>query len=176
VTGSCRRTAGRAGGRLYAAGPPNSRQSAVAVSPGKRCWVEFDPVKDAAQGSLRPALNLQNDVGNHCSPTTLVATVTWTPAHGLYLFVVIIEPADSGLSQRSAISCTQIVTVPQTASAIRSCLPPGKPTVRPMGQLPTATMSGIASSRAITWASATKAKRYNRRRTPDPHLCPPLMT
>ena len=45
---------------------------------GEIYWVEFDPVKGSEQGGLRPALVVQNDVGNRHSPTTVVVAVTRT--------------------------------------------------------------------------------------------------
>ena len=46
------------------------------VKRGEIYWVEFDPVKGSEQGGLRPALVVQNDLGNRYSPTTIVAAVT----------------------------------------------------------------------------------------------------
>jgi mRNA interferase MazF len=42
----------------------------MTVHRGENYWVEFDPVKGSEQGGLRPALVVQNDVGNRHSPTT----------------------------------------------------------------------------------------------------------
>ena len=38
--------------------------------------VNFDPVIGSEQGGLRPALILQNDVGNYFSSTTVVVPIT----------------------------------------------------------------------------------------------------
>ena len=48
----------------------------MTVRRGEVCWVEFHPVKGSEQGGFRPAVIVQNDVGNRHSPTTVVAAIT----------------------------------------------------------------------------------------------------
>jgi mRNA interferase MazF len=43
----------------------------MTVKRGEIYWVELDPVKGSEQGGLRPALIVQQDVGNRYSPTSL---------------------------------------------------------------------------------------------------------
>jgi mRNA interferase MazF len=50
----------------------------MTVKRGEIYWVEFDPVRGSEQGGLRPALVVQNDIGNRYSPTTVVAAITRT--------------------------------------------------------------------------------------------------
>jgi mRNA interferase MazF len=38
--------------------------------------VNFNPVRSSEQAGIRPALIIQNDVGNRVCPTTIVATIT----------------------------------------------------------------------------------------------------
>src|SRR5687768_1806062 len=78
------------------------RQSLMPVRRGDIYWVEFDPVKGSEQGGLRPALVIQRDVGNRYSPTTVVAAITRTLPPRPYPFVVVLDPSDSGLPERSA--------------------------------------------------------------------------
>lgn len=105
------------------------------VKRGEIYWVDFDPVKGSEQGGLRPALVVQNDVGNKYSPTTVVIAITRTLPPKPYPFIVVIEPVDSGLSHRSAINCSQIVTIQQSGSQSRFRPIPGESEVRPVGQL-----------------------------------------
>ena len=63
----------------------------MSVKRGEIYWVEFDPVKGNEQGGLRPALVVQNDVGNRFSPTTVVVSITRTLPPKPFPFVVVIE-------------------------------------------------------------------------------------
>lgn len=117
----------------------------MTVRRGDIYWVEFAPVKGSEQGGLRPALVVQNDMGNRYSPTTIVAAITRTIPPRPYPFVVIIEPADSGLSERSVVNCSQLVTIQQSGSASRLRAPKGESDVRPIGQL---------SEEALAWVDA----------------------
>jgi len=108
----------------------------MAVKRGEIYWVEFDPVKGSEQGGLRPALVVQNDVGNRFSPTTIVVAITRTVPPQPYPFVVIVSPDESHLPERSAINCSQLATIQQSGPQARLRPPKGETTVRPIGQLP----------------------------------------
>jgi mRNA interferase MazF len=112
----------------------------MAVRRGEIYWVEFDPVKGSEQGGLRPALVVQNDVGNRHSPTTVVVAITRAIPPKPYPFVVLIEPEESGLPQRSAVNCAQMATIQQAGPASRLRPVQGEALVRPMGQLSAAKM------------------------------------
>ena len=105
------------------------------VRRGEIYWVEFDPVRGSEQGGLRPALIVQNDVGNRYSPTTVVVAITRAVPPEPYPFVVVVEPEDSGLPERSAVNCSQIATIQQAGSGSRLRPPRGKLEVRPIGSL-----------------------------------------
>ena len=105
------------------------------VKRGEIYWVEFDPVKGSEQGGLRPALVVQNDVGNRFSPTTVVAAITRSIPPRSYPFVVIVEPHESGLSARSVVNCSQLATIQQSGPASRLRAPRGDSDVRAIGQL-----------------------------------------
>jgi len=105
------------------------------VKRGEIYWVEFDPVKGSEQGGLRPALVVQNDVGNRYSPTTVVVAITRTLPPRPYPFIVLVEPRESGLREPSAINCSQIATIQQTEPASRLRSARGGSKVRPIGQL-----------------------------------------
>ncbi len=38
--------------------------------------VNFNPTRGSEQAGIRPALIIQNNVGNHIGPTTIVAAIT----------------------------------------------------------------------------------------------------
>jgi len=105
------------------------------VERGEIYWVEFDPVKGSEQGGLRPALVVQNDVGNHYSSTTVVVAITTTLPPRPYPFVVIIDPEESGLPARSAVNCAQIATIQQTGPGSRLRPPRGESEVSCIGRL-----------------------------------------
>jgi mRNA interferase MazF len=107
----------------------------MAVKRGEIYWVEFDPVKGSEQGGLRPALVVQNDVGNRYSPTTVVVAITRTIPPRPYPFIVVVEPEESGLPERSAVNCAQIATIQQSGPASRLRPARGESEVRPLGQL-----------------------------------------
>lgn len=118
----------------------------MTIARGEIYWVEFDPVKGSEQGGLRPALIVQNDVGNRFSPTTVVAAITRTIPPKPYPFVVIIEPGESGLPERSVVNCSQVATIQAAGSASRFRPPPGTPDLRPAGKLGDVTMARVAEA------------------------------
>ena len=60
------------------------------------------------QGS-RPALVVQNDVGNRYAATTIVAVITSTIK--LYPVTVVLERGEGGLTRRSMVNLSQIYTI-----------------------------------------------------------------
>jgi mRNA interferase MazF len=110
---------------------------------GEIYWVDFEPVKGSEQGGLRPALIVQNDLGNQHSPTTVVVAITRTIPPKAFPFIVVIEPEASGLPARSAVNCSQMVTIQQLGPQSRFRPPPGKSEVRPIGRLGRATMRAV---------------------------------
>lgn len=73
--------------------------------------VEFDPTRGHEIQKTRPALVIQNDIGNRYSPITIVAAISSkfdTPPHPTD---VIIETTESGLSQRPAVALNQIGSI-----------------------------------------------------------------
>ncbi|MHB1162838.1 MAG: type II toxin-antitoxin system PemK/MazF family toxin [Chloroflexota bacterium] len=105
------------------------------VKRGELYWVEFSPVKGSEQGGFRPALVVQHDTGNRYSPTTVVAAVTHTIPPKPYPFIVVVEPAESGLEDLSAINCGQLATIQQDGPDSRLRPPKGEKQVRCIGML-----------------------------------------
>lgn len=115
----------------------------MSVKRGEIYWVEFDPVKGNELGGLRPALIVQNDIGNRFSPTTVVAAITRTVPPQPYPFIVVIEPADSGLPERSAINCAQLATIQQAGPASRLRPALGEANARPIGKLSSKQLAAV---------------------------------
>ena len=113
----------------------------MTVRRGEIYWVELDPVKGSEQGGLRPALVVQNDLGNRYSPTTVVAAITRTLPPRPYPFVVVLETEESGLRERSAVNCAQVATIQQSGERSRLRPPPRDAEVEPVGRLGAPTMA-----------------------------------
>jgi mRNA interferase MazF len=120
------------------------------VKRGEIYWVAFDPVKGSEQGELRPALVVQQDIGNTYSPTTVVVAITRTLPPKPYPFVVVIHPQDSGLGESSAVNCSQMATIHKNEPGSRLRPNPGDTQIRPIGRLSDAKM-----------AEVDRALRYN---------------
>lgn len=77
---------------------------------GDICYVDFGENEGSEQNGIRPAIIIQNDIGNAYSPTTIVASITsqkkkYLPTH------VVINPYQSGLKKISTIMFEQIRTI-----------------------------------------------------------------
>ncbi len=102
---------------------------------GEIYWVDFEHVKGSEQGGLRPALVVQQDLGNRNSPTTVVVALTGKIPPKPYPFIVVVEPEETGLEERSAINCSQMATIQQTGSRSRLRPALGEIEIRSIGQL-----------------------------------------
>lgn len=118
----------------------------MTVKRGEIYWVEFDPVKGSEQGRLRPALVVQNDIGNRFSPTTVVAAITRTLPPRPYPFTVVIEPEESGLPSRSIVNCAQLATIHQTGASTRIRSGHGQSDLQPIGLLSTEKMREVEAA------------------------------
>lgn len=76
---------------------------------GELWTVNFNPGRGSEQRGIRPALVIQNDVGNRHAATTIVAAITTTIK--LYPVTVPLERGEGGLAQRSMVNLAQILTV-----------------------------------------------------------------
>ena len=76
---------------------------------GEIWLVNFNPGRDSEQKGLRPALIIQNDVGNQYASTTIVAAITRTIKK--YPVTVLITPEESGLKESSMINLAQVLTI-----------------------------------------------------------------
>lgn len=75
--------------------------------------VDLEPVRGSEQGKARPALVIQNDIGNRYSPTVIVAAIT-SGSHTHFDVNVRIEAPEGGLANDSLVLLNQIRTVDKT--------------------------------------------------------------
>jgi mRNA interferase MazF len=78
---------------------------------GEVYLVVFDPALGHEIKKTRPALVIQNDVGNEFSSTTIVAAITSRLSERAYPIEVVVEPGRSGLQMASTVRLDQIRTV-----------------------------------------------------------------
>jgi len=88
------------------------------VRRGDVFMVDFNPARGSEQAGFRPALVIQNDVGNRHSPTTIVAAISAAPERP-YPFLVRLAAGEGGLERDSAVNASQILTVDKVRLARR---------------------------------------------------------
>lgn len=71
--------------------------------------VNFNPGRGSEQKGIRPAIILQNDIGNQYAATTIIAAITTTIK--IYPVTVFLKAKSAGLSKNSMINLAQILTV-----------------------------------------------------------------
>ena len=71
--------------------------------------VNFNPGRGSEQQGIRPALVVQNDVGNQFAATTIVAAITTTIKP--YPVTVVVRGGTCGLPRDSMVNLAQILTV-----------------------------------------------------------------
>ncbi|HEX9093603.1 MAG TPA: type II toxin-antitoxin system PemK/MazF family toxin [Coriobacteriia bacterium] len=76
---------------------------------GEVYWVDLDPVVGSEQGGRRPAVVVQNDLGNRFSPTTIVVPLSSRIPTKPYPFHVWLEPAS--MPKPSVVKCNQVRNV-----------------------------------------------------------------
>jgi mRNA interferase MazF len=87
-------------------------QKITSLYRGEVYLVSFDPTVGHEIKKTRPALVIQNDVGNRFSPLTIVAAITSKISAVLYPVEVVVQPSKTnGLEATSAIRLDQIRTV-----------------------------------------------------------------
>jgi mRNA interferase MazF len=78
---------------------------------GEVYLVNFDPTVGAEIKKTRPALVVQNDVGNQWSPITIVAAITSKFEERLYPTEVFVRASEGGLAADSVVLLNQICSV-----------------------------------------------------------------
>lgn len=75
---------------------------------GEVYLVNFDPTLGAEIRKTRPALIIQNNIGNRYSPITIVAAITSKFDEHLYPTEVLVTPPEGGLEVPSVVALNQI--------------------------------------------------------------------
>ena len=82
-------------------------------------WVvNWNPARGSEQAGRRPALIIQNDIGNEKAPTTIVAAISSTVRK--YPMNVEVRPPEGGLKRASIIKTSQILTI--SKERLEKCL------------------------------------------------------
>ena len=76
---------------------------------GEVWMVNFTPGRGSEQKGNRPALVIQNDVGNQYASTTIVTAITTTIKK--YPVTVLIPEGKGGLKENSMVNLAQLLTV-----------------------------------------------------------------
>jgi len=77
---------------------------------GEIYWVDWNPGRGSEQTGKRPALIIQNDIGNKHSPTTIVAACS-AAQQKPYPFIVPVTMKESGLPKNCSINLATIMTI-----------------------------------------------------------------
>ena len=85
---------------------------------GEIWQVRFDPIEGSEVGKTRPALILQNDVGNRYAGTTIVAAIT-ARVKELPTLVEVEPSGENGLSRPCAINLSHLRTISQSRLVVR---------------------------------------------------------
>ena len=81
------------------------------VRRGDVVLVSFDPVIGSEEGKTRPAVVIQNNIGNITSPTIIVAPITSKIYSKKFPTNAEIDPLNSPLKEKSTILLNQIRTI-----------------------------------------------------------------
>ena len=74
--------------------------------------VNLEPIIGKEIGKARPALIIQNDVGNKFSPVTIIAPISSIKEITKPLPIMIfLEKGEGGLKEESYVDCGQIITI-----------------------------------------------------------------
>ena len=81
----------------------------IEVRRGDVVDIDFEPVRGHEIGKMRPAVVIQNDIGNHYSPLIIVAPIRGAE-HIKRMFPVLVPvPKNAGgLDKKSVVQCDQI--------------------------------------------------------------------
>lgn len=75
---------------------------------GEVWLVNWNPARGSEQAGIRPALVIQNDIGNENAPTTIVAAISSSVK--IYPMNVEVKPPEGGLGRPSIIKTSRILT------------------------------------------------------------------
>ena len=81
-----------------------------AIRSGDLFYADLNPVVGSEQGGIRPVLVIQNDVGNHFSPTVVAAAITSRKAKNSLPTHILLENVP-GLAPTSLLLLEQLRTI-----------------------------------------------------------------
>ena len=82
--------------------------------------VNLDPIVGKEIGKARPAVIIQNDVGNKFSPVTIIAPITSVKEITKPLPIMIfLQKGEAGLKEESYVDCGQIRTIDKDRRLIK---------------------------------------------------------
>ena len=76
---------------------------------GEIWLVNWNPARGSEQAGIRPALVIQNDIGNEKAPTTIVVAISTSVR--IYPMNVLVQPPEGGLERLSIVKTSQILTI-----------------------------------------------------------------
>jgi len=83
---------------------------AIKCRRGELYWVDWSPGRGTEIIGTRPALIIQNDIGNEVSPTTIVASCS-TALEKPFPFLVPVTARESGLRKDCNINLATVMTI-----------------------------------------------------------------
>ena len=84
---------------------------AADIKRGDIFYADLSPVVGSEQGGMRPVLIVQNNVGNHYSPTVIVAAITAKIQKTKMQMLFNINAADTGIEKNSVVLLEQVRTI-----------------------------------------------------------------
>ncbi|MFV0557376.1 MAG: type II toxin-antitoxin system PemK/MazF family toxin [Enterococcus sp.] len=84
-------------------------------------FADLSPVVGSEQGGVRPVLVIQNDRGNHFSPTVIIAAITAKIAKPKLPTHIGIKAMEKGIGKDSVILMEQIRTIDKSRLKERVC-------------------------------------------------------
>ncbi|MBL1223567.1 type II toxin-antitoxin system PemK/MazF family toxin [Enterococcus sp. BWR-S5] len=91
------------------------------VKRGDIYFADLSPVVGSEQGGIRPVLVIQNNLGNHFSPTIIVAAVTAKMAKPKLPTHIGINSGETGIERDSVILLEQIRTIDKARLKEKVC-------------------------------------------------------
>jgi len=85
---------------------------------GEIWQVHFDPIEGSEMGKTRPALVLQNDIGNRYASTTIVAAIT-ARVKDLPTLVDVVPSSENGLRRPCAVNLSHFRTISRSRLVAR---------------------------------------------------------
>jgi mRNA interferase MazF len=112
---------------------------------GEVFLVNLDPVVGHEIGRSRPAVVVQNDVGNRFSPTTIVVAITeYSAKKATYPICVTLKAGEGGLEKKSIANTAQLRTIDRKRLAKR---PLGRVSDVTLGEIDEALITSLGLER-----------------------------